>query len=107
MPKTIAEQQKELDHPAMCDLLPVRDFLDNVMVRDDGSFVAGVRIHGAMTYFATDDDRNQLKFFLESLLLVIPEESMRLQFRYEVVQAATEMIDEYDAARTSSDPRVC
>jgi len=64
MPKTTAEKNKELINPAVCDLFPVRDFLDNVMIRDDGSFVAGVRLSGAMTYFATDEERNNLKHFL-------------------------------------------
>jgi len=106
MPKTTAEKNKELINPAVCDLFPVRDFLDNVMIRDDGSFVAGVRLSGAMTYFATDEERNNLKHFLEALLLVVPEESMRVQFRYEISEHVTAQIDQYAAARTCVDPRV-
>ena len=102
MPKTTAEKKKELISPAVCDLFPVRDFLDNVMIRDDGSFVAGVRLGGAMTYFATDEERNTLKHFLQSLLLVIPEESMRVQFRYEISEHVTDQLDQYAAARISS-----
>jgi hypothetical protein len=106
MPKTREQHKKEITNPAVCDLFPVRDFLDNVMVRDDGSFVAGYHINGAMTYFANEDDRNNLKGFLESLLLQMPDESMRVQFRYEVVENASTLLDSYEEARTCNDSHI-
>ena len=39
----------------------MRDFLDNVMVRTDGCYVAGFRVGGTPTYFADDDGRNEAK----------------------------------------------
>jgi hypothetical protein len=36
MPRTNAQQERSLQDPAVCELLKVRDFLDNVMVRTDG-----------------------------------------------------------------------
>jgi len=86
LPKTTEERLKEITRPALCDLLPVRDFLDDVMIRSDGSYVAGFHLGGALSYFMDDDGRNQTKRTLESLFLTIPEESMRVQFRYEVIE---------------------
>ena len=52
MPMTRAQHEKSLEDPAVCELLKIRDFLDNVMVRTDGCYVAGFRVAGTMTYFA-------------------------------------------------------
>ncbi len=41
MPKTRDEHKRSLQNPALCELLPVRDALDNVIVRTDGCYVAG------------------------------------------------------------------
>ncbi len=106
MPKTTEQKNKEITRPSFCELLPVRDFLDNVMIRDDGSFVAGFHLGGAQTYFADDDGRNETKRMLESLFLTIPEESMRVQFRYEVVEHVDGLLDRYEAARSATEPRV-
>ena len=99
MPKTIAEHQRSLTAPAMCELLPIRAFLDDVMVRLDGSYIAGFHINGAQTYFADDRERDEMKGLLESLLRTIPEESMRVQFRYEVLESATVTLNKYAADR--------
>jgi hypothetical protein len=101
MPRTNAQQERSLHDPAVCELLKVRDFLDNVMVRTDGCYVAGYRVEGARTYFADDDGRNEAKAVLEALLRALPEESMRLQCRYEVVESLNGLLDRYrDASRT-------
>ncbi|HUZ95360.1 MAG TPA: hypothetical protein VMU57_10640 [Edaphobacter sp.] len=99
MPKTREQQRQSLQNPALCELLPIRDFLDNVMVRTDGSYVAGVRVSGALTYFADDDGRNETKELLESLFRTVPEQSMRLQFRYEVVEGLHGLLTEYEQHR--------
>jgi hypothetical protein len=54
MPKTMAQHERSLHDPAVCELLNIRDFLDGVMVRNDGCYVAGYRVAGALTYFADD-----------------------------------------------------
>ena len=46
MPKTRAQHERSLEDPAVCELLKIRDFLDNVMVRTDGCYVAGFRVAG-------------------------------------------------------------
>jgi hypothetical protein len=102
LPNTTEQRLKEITRPALCDLLPVRDFLDDVMIRSDGSFVAGYHLGGARSYFMDDDGRNDTKKLLESLFLTIPEESMRVQFRYEVVENIGSLLDDYAAARTST-----
>src|SRR5579863_2615826 len=93
MPRTVAQQEKFLDDPAICELLKIRDFLDGVMVRTDGCYVAGFRVGGMLTYFADDEGRNEAKTTLESLLRAVPEQSMRLQFRYEVVESLNGLLD--------------
>lgn len=101
MPTTQAEHKRSLENPAMCELLPIRDALDNVIVRTDGCYVAGFRITGALTYFADDEGRNENKEMLESLLRTIPEQSMRLQFRYEVVEGLNGLMNKYEDHRRS------
>ena len=95
MPLTRAQHESSLEDPAVCELLKIRDFLDNVMVRTDGCYVAGFRVAGTMTYFSDDDERNEAKSVLESLLRAIPEQSMRLQFRYEVVESLNGLLELY------------
>ena len=95
MPTTRAQHERSLEDPAVCELLKIRDFLDNVMVRTDGCYVAGFRVAGAMTYFGDDDERNEAKSVLESLLRAMPEQSMRLQFRYEVIESLNGLLDQY------------
>ena len=106
MPRTNAQQERSLQDPAVCELLKVRDFLDNVMVRTDGCYVAGFRVAGALTYFADDDGRNQAKSIVEALLRAMPEQSMRLQCRYEVVESLNGLLDRYREAGRSESPEV-
>ena len=55
MPMTRAQHKRSLENPALCELLPIRDALDNVFVRTDGCYVVGFRMTGALTYFADDE----------------------------------------------------
>src|SRR5205823_1656936 len=95
MPVTWEDHEKQLDEPALCEQLPVRDYLDNVMVRTNGSFVAGYRIRGIGSYFASDEDRDRSKLMLGALLKSIPEQSLRVQVRYEIVQDTGDVIERY------------
>ena len=99
MPETKKQHDRGLDAPALCEQLPVRDFVDDCMVRTDGSYVAGYRLAGSSSYFADDHSRNEMKSFLESLLRTVPEESMRVQFRYEVLETSAQTIDKYEEIR--------
>ena len=67
MPMTRAQHKRSLENPALCELLPIRDALDNVFVRTDGCYVVGFRMTGALTYFADDEGRNENKEMRESL----------------------------------------
>ena len=104
MPKTRAQHKRSLENPALCELLPIRDALDNVIVRTDGCYVAGFRMTGSLTYFADDEGRNENKEMLESLLRTIPEQSMRLQFRYEVVEGLNGLLGKYEDHRRTEAP---
>ncbi|HKR29415.1 MAG TPA: hypothetical protein VJT08_03010, partial [Terriglobales bacterium] len=97
MPVTWEEHEKELHNPALCEQLPLRDYLDNVIVRTDGAFVAGYDLRGRTAYFASDDERNRAKVMLGALLKSIPEQSMRVQIRYEVVEDIGNLLEGYAA----------
>src|SRR5262249_40287844 len=106
MPLTQEQHKKKLDDPALCEQLPVRNYLDGVMVRTNGAFVAGYELRGVTSYFASDQERNRAKTMLEALLKAIPEQSMRLQIRYEVVEDLGDLLDRYCAGKKSEQPEV-
>src|ERR1035441_2022008 len=97
MPMTNAERDKKMKVPAVCELLPLRDLPqgDNVMVRTNGAFVAGYELKGVLSYFATDEDRNQAKSMLEALIRGVPDVSMRIQFRYEISDHLGFLLEDY------------
>src|SRR5215472_6008063 len=97
MPITWEQHEKRLDDPALCELLPVRDYLDNVVVRTSGALVAGYELRGNTSYFASDQERDRNKVMLGALLKSIPEQSMRLQVRYEVVEDVGNLFEIYTA----------
>ena len=102
MPITVAQHEKKLQEPPLCEQLPVRDYLDSVIVRTNGAFAAGYELKGLISYFASDDARDRGKLMLEALLRSIPEQSMRVQIRYEVVEDAGNLLDRYTAGQKSA-----
>jgi hypothetical protein len=82
VPLTVEQHEGKLNEPALCEQLPVRDYVDNIVVRTNGSFVAGYELKGLVSYFASDEGRDRGKLMLEALLCSLPEQSMRVQFRY-------------------------
>jgi hypothetical protein len=101
MPVTTEQHYKSLADPALCEQLPARDYLDNVMVRTNGAFVAGYEVRGITSYFASDEERDRGKVMLGALLKSIPEQSMRVQVRYEVVQDLGNLLEVYTAQERS------
>ena len=101
MPLTIEQHQQKLTDPALCEQLPVRDYLDNIVVRTNGAFVAGYELSGLASYFASDEGRDRGRLMLEALLRSLPEQSMRVQFRYEVVEDLGDLLDRYIAGQHS------
>src|SRR5215469_15895248 len=97
MPLTQEQFEKTIDNPALCEQLPVRDYLDNVMVRTNGALVAGYEVRGITSYFASDEERDRSKVMLGALLKSIPEQSMRVQVRYEVVEDLGNLLEVYSA----------
>src|SRR5689334_10558390 len=95
MPVTWEQHEKKLDDPALCEQLPVRDYLDNVMVRTSGALVAGYELRGITSYFGSDEERDRGKVMLGALLKSIPEQSMRVQLRYEVVEDLGGLLEVY------------
>ena len=101
MPLTLEQHERKLHDPALCEQLPVRDYLDNVVVRTNGAFVAGYELKGLASYFASDEGRDRGKLMLEALLRSLPEQSMRVQFRYEVVEDLGDLLEQYAEAQQS------
>jgi hypothetical protein len=97
VPLTQEQHERKLDDPALCEQLPVRDYLDNVMVRTNGAFVAGYEMRGITSFFGSDEERDRSKVMLGALLKSIPEQSMRMQMRYEVVEDLGSLLDRYTA----------
>jgi hypothetical protein len=97
MPVTQEQHERKLENPALCEQLPVRDYLDNVMVRANGAFVAGYELRGITSYFGSDEERDRGKVMIGALLKSIPEQSMRMQVRYEVVEDVGNLLDLYSA----------
>ncbi len=97
MPVTLEKHDRKLQDPAVCELLPVRDYLDGVMVRTSGALVAGYELRGVNSYFGSDEERDRNKGMLGALLKSIPEQSMRMQIRYEVVEDLGNLLENYAA----------
>ncbi len=104
MPLTVEQHEKKLHDPALCELLPVRDYLDNVVVRTNGSFVAGYELKGLNSYFASDEGRDRGRLMIEALLRSVPEQSMRIQVRYEVVEDLGGLLEQYAGGQRSERP---
>jgi type IV secretory pathway VirB4 component len=95
MPVTIRKHEEALHKPALCELLPVREYLDGLMVQVDGSLVAGYELAGLNSFYHDDDMRNRSKHALEALVRSLPERSMRLQIRFEITEGIGDVRPEY------------
>src|SRR5215469_12873918 len=95
MPMTMRQWENSLRQPALCELLPVRDYLDDCIIRTNGCFVAGYEASGLNTYFHADEMRNRTKEALEALVRSLPERSMRMQVRYEVTDGHGDLTERY------------
>ena len=73
MPLTMRQHEADMHQPALCELLPIRDYLDNVIVRSNGALVAGYDLDGINSYYHSDETRNQTKYSLEALVRSLTE----------------------------------
>ena len=104
MPLTMREHEASLHHSALCELLPIRDYLDQCLVRTNGALVAGYELGGAHSYYHSDDMRNRMKNALETLVRSLPERSMRMQMRFEVVEGLGDLRYRYNREQRSDNP---
>src|SRR5919109_1249686 len=61
IPLTMRQHEASLHQPAFCELLPIRDYLDNVIVRSNGALVAGYDLGGINSYYHSVETPNQKK----------------------------------------------
>jgi hypothetical protein len=101
VPLALEKHERKLHDPALCEQLPVRDYLDNIVVRTNGGFVAGYELKGLTSYFSSDEGRDRGKLMIEALLRSVPEQSMRVQIRYEVVEDLGDLLEQYVAGQRS------
>ena len=95
MPLKMEQYYRSLAQPPLYEQLKVRDLAGNLLIQLNGSFVAGYRVSGICSYYASDDDRNRTKLLLEALIRSLPERSMRLQARLETSEGASDLIARY------------
>src|SRR5215469_14302 len=95
MPMTVRQWEASLRQPALCELLPVRDYQDDCIVRTNGAFVAGNQCAGLNTFFHSEETRNRTKEVIEALVRSLPERSMRMQVRYEVEEGYGDLTERY------------
>ena len=74
MPLKTEQYQKSLAQPPLCEQLKVRDLTDDLLIQLNGSFVAGYRVSGIHSYYASDEERNRTKLVLEALIRSLPED---------------------------------
>ena len=96
MPLKMEQYQKSLAQPPLCEQQKVRDLADDLLIQLNGSFVAGYRVSGNHSYYASDEERNRTKLVLEALIRSLPERSMRLQVRFEIAEGADDLIARYN-----------
>src|SRR5215472_6006212 len=96
------QYQRSLAQPPLCEQLKIRDLGDNLLIQLNGSFVAGYRVSGICSYYASDEDRNRTKFLVEALIRSLPERSMRLQARFEISEGVGDLIARYNRGQQSS-----
>src|SRR5215471_606883 len=95
MPLRIEQYERSLAQPPLCEQLKLRDLIDDLLIQVNGSFVAGYRVSGICSYYASDEDRNRTKLLLEALIRSLPERSMRLQVRFEISEGVGDLIARY------------
>src|SRR6516162_422347 len=104
MPMTIEQHRASLHQPAFSELLPVRDILNDVIIRTTGALVAGYELSGINSYYHNDDGRNRTKLALEALIRSLPERSMRMQVRFEIAEGLGDLVSRYNREQRNESP---
>jgi hypothetical protein len=74
------DEQAKHQRPNVYSLLPIRQFLDGVMVRTDGSYVAGYHLAGKST---DESVQEAFKILFPAVSSCLPEKIVRAQYRIE------------------------
>ncbi len=104
MPTTVEQHERSLHQPAFCELLPVRDIFEDMIVRTTGALVAGYELSGINAYYHNDDERNRAKMALEALIRSLPERSMRMQVRFEITEGLGDLLARYKQQLRNQNP---
>ena len=82
----------------------MRDIIDDLFIQVNGSFVAGYKVSGINSYYASDEERNRTKSALEALVRSLPERSMRMQARFEISEGTGDLIGRYNREQRNPSP---
>ena len=104
MPLTSQEHNRSLGQPPLCEQLKVRDIIDDLFIQVNGSLVAGYKVSGINSYYASDEERNRAKSALEALVRSLPERSMRMQARFEISEGTGDLIGRYSQEQRNTSP---
>src|SRR5258708_7747581 len=104
MPMTNEQHRASLHQPAFSELLPVRDIVNDVIIRTTGALVAGYELSGINSYYHNDDGRNRTKLALEALIRSLPERSMRMQVRFEITEGLGDLRERYQQQLRNQNP---
>src|ERR1700724_592184 len=104
MPTPIQKHKASLPQPAFSELLPIRDILNDVIIRTTGALVAGYELSGINSYYHHDDGRNRTKMALEALIRSLPERSMRMQVRFEIAEGLGDLRERYQQQLRNQNP---
>jgi hypothetical protein len=63
-------------------------------------------LEGIHSFYASSDDRRQVKSLLEALLRSLPEVAMRLQLRFEILEGLGDLIARYNRFQSNLNPNV-
>src|SRR5216683_7222536 len=104
MPLTVQEHNRQLGQPPLCEQLKVRDITDDLLIQVNGAFVAGYKVSGINSYYASDEERNRTKVSLEALVRSLPERSMRMQARFEISEGVGDLLGHYNREQRNPSP---
>jgi len=108
MATDVREHQAAMHQPAFVrSCWPVRDFLDEVAVRTKMERLLRATNWAGELYYHDDEMRNRVKASLEGLVRSLPERSMRMQVRFEVMEGLGDLRQRYNREQAQRKTRSC
>jgi len=105
LPQTIQQLEQSQRNPAFCQLLPLLEFVDDLVVLRSGVLGALYRVAPLNTYYLSDEQRDQIGEALHALLRSLPDNrALRLQVRFDTTEGVAPLLDAYQKQLRSTHP---